>query len=102
MVITLCADPKSGNKDRLGVAGVGDSLCHGLQELCDRYSEVGHIDGFNRLIEYYVWALQNLLIANQHNQFTLKNQEKDPLFERLLEARWVKPACCISLPAVSA
>jgi hypothetical protein len=90
VVITLCADPKSGNKERLGVAGVGESLCEGLQELCDRYAEVGHINGFHKLVENYVWALLNLLIANQHNQFTLKSQDKDALFEQLLDARWVK------------
>jgi hypothetical protein len=90
-VVNLCADPKSGNKERLGSARAVENLSRGLAELAHHYAEYSAVAGFDRLLEYYVWALLNLVIACVHNKDTLRAQEREPLFEQLLDSRWPKP-----------
>lgn len=90
-MVVLCADSKAGNKERFGAARAADNLSRGLIELCTNHADYGQVPGFHRLLELYVWALLNLVIANAHNKETLRATERVPLLEQLLSAPWPKP-----------
>lgn len=89
-VINLCADSASGNRDKLGAAYCCESICRGLVDLTNKQADFVHVTGFDRLLEYYIWALLNLMINNTQNQHKVRMLEREALFQQLAEATWTK------------
>lgn len=88
-MINLCADSRSGNRERLGPYAI-EHLCKLLTDLTARHEELAHIEGFHRLVEYTVWALLNMLIATPANQTRVRALDKEELVEELSNCAWAK------------
>lgn len=91
-MLNLCADSRSGNRERMGQAHAVEHLCKILADLTLRHADLEHIAGFDRLLEYSLWALLNTLIATPSNQSRVRVLEREGLFEQLFHSPWVKPS----------
>jgi len=91
-MLNLCADSRSGNRERMGQAHAVEHLCKILADLTVRHADLEHIAGFDRLLEYSLWALLNTLINTPSNQSRVRVLEREELFEQLFHSPWVKPS----------
>ena len=89
-IVNLCLDNKSGNRDRMGAAGAGENLCKGLAEFSLRQKDFVQVTGFDRLLEYFVWALLNVVISNTLNQQRVRALQEDEMLQQLADSACTK------------